>query len=303
MIVRDADNPSLTLNSPKGVAKPFAHTLQHLGGYPDFHPPTYFLSKVFTHTPQCPTTARDTPVSHIAWKDYTAFLHRAKLTKPGGDNHSSSHILHISPEPVKHFFGIITNIYVYRELPPTWLTARACLLYKKRDPLNPVNYRAIALLNTIYKTLSAHTARLLQNQALHYKVLLPIQHGGLCKHQCSDHILHVKAKYANVKGFYALYIDFNKAFNSVPHCELFQVLEHDGSSTAAIDIIKRLYSAPLNAPIINGQTPVQYFQHRAVRQECLLSPLLFILYLNALLAHFMATPPPLRTKPQHNMSL
>ena len=125
-----------------------------------------------------------------------------------------------------------------------------------------------------------------------YKVLLPVQHGGLRKHQCSDHILHVKAKYANVTGSYALYINFNKVFNSVPHRELFQVLEHKGFSTAAIDIITRLYSTPLDAPIINGQTPVQYFQRRGVRQGCPLSPLLFILYLNALLAHFMATPPP-----------
>ena len=237
MIVRDPDNPSLTLNSPKDVAQTFAHTLQHLGGDPNYHHPTSFVSKVLAHTPQCPTTARDTPVSHIAGKEYTAFLHRAKPTKAGGDDHSSSHILHISPEPVKRFFCTVTNIYLYRELRPTWLTARVCLLYKKGDPLNPVEYRPIALLNTIYKATSAHTAYHLQNQALHYKVLVPIPHGGLHKHQSSDHILHVKAKYANVKGSDALYIDFNKAYNPVPHL-LFQVLEHNGFSTAAIDIIK-----------------------------------------------------------------
>ena len=90
-------------------------------------------------------------------------------------------------------------------------------------------------------------------------MVLPVQHGRLRKHQCSDHILHVKAKYANVTGSYALYIDFNKAFNSVPHRELFQVLEHNSFWTAAIDIVTRLYSTPLDTPIINGQTPVQYF--------------------------------------------
>ena len=137
------------------------------------------------------------------------------------------------------------------------------------------------------------------SQALHYKVLLPIQHGGLRKHQCYDHILHIKAKHANVKASYAFYIDFNKAWNSVPHRELFQVLEHNRFSTAAIDIIKRLYSTPLNAPIINGQTPVQYFYRRGVRQGCPLSPPFFILYLNALLAHFMATPP---TPSQQNLN-
>ena len=114
MIVCDPNNPSLNLNSPKDVAQTFAHTLQHLGGNPDYHPPTSFASKVLADTPQCPTTARDTPVSHIAWKDYAAFLHRAKPTKAGGDDHSSSYILHISPEPVKRFFWIVTNIYLYR---------------------------------------------------------------------------------------------------------------------------------------------------------------------------------------------
>ena len=170
MIVRDPNNPSLTLNAPKDVAQTFAHTLQHLGGDPDYHPPAAFVSKVLAHTPPCPTTAPNSPVSHIAWKDYAAFLHRAQPTKAGGDDHSSSSILHISPEPVKRFFWIVSNIYLYRELPPTWLTAPVCLLYKKGDPLNPVNYRPIALLNTIYKTISAHIARHLQSQALHCKV-------------------------------------------------------------------------------------------------------------------------------------
>ena len=104
MIVRDPKNPSLTLNSPKDVAQAFAHTLQQLGGDPDHHRPTSFVSKVLAHTPQCLSAARDTPVSHREWKDYTTLLHRAKATKAGGDDHSSSYILHISPEPVKRFF-------------------------------------------------------------------------------------------------------------------------------------------------------------------------------------------------------
>ena len=66
MIARDPNNPSLILNSPKDVAEAFAHTLQHLGGDPDYHGPRSFVSKVLAHTPGCPTAARDTPVSHIA---------------------------------------------------------------------------------------------------------------------------------------------------------------------------------------------------------------------------------------------
>ena len=97
MIVRDPNYSSHTLNSSKDVGPAFARTLQHFGGDPDYHAPTSFVCKVLAHTPQCPIAARHTPVSHIAWKDYAAFLHRAKPTKPGGDDHSSSYILHISP--------------------------------------------------------------------------------------------------------------------------------------------------------------------------------------------------------------
>ena len=68
IIVRDPKNPSLTLNSPKDVAQAFTHPLQQLGGDPYYHPPTSFVSKVLAHCPQCPSSARDTPVSHIEWK-------------------------------------------------------------------------------------------------------------------------------------------------------------------------------------------------------------------------------------------
>ena len=199
MMVRDPNNASLTLDSPKDVAQAFAQTLQQLGGDPDYHPPTSFASEVLAHTPQCPSTARDTPVCHIEWKAYTTFLHHANPTKAGENDHSSSYILHISPEPLKRFFWIVTNIHVHRQLPPTWLTARVCLSYKKGDPLNPVNYRPIALPNTICKTKCAHTALHLQSQALQHKVLLPIQYGGLRKHQCSDHIIRCQGKISQRK--------------------------------------------------------------------------------------------------------
>ena len=54
MIIRDPNNPSLTLNSPKNLAQTFAHTLQHLGGDPDYHPPTSFVSKVTGKHPPMP---------------------------------------------------------------------------------------------------------------------------------------------------------------------------------------------------------------------------------------------------------
>ena len=96
------------------------------------------------------------------------------------------------------------------------------------------------------------------------------------------HLYHLKALYAKSKKSYSLFIDFNKASNSVPHGTLWTVIERANSSTSTISLIKQLYSFPQDSPIINGRTPNAYLQTRGLRQGCLLSPLLFILYLNSL---------------------
>ena len=61
MIVRDPNNLSVTLRPPRDVAKAFAHTLQHLGGDPDYRLHTSFVSKVLAHTPQCPALPATAP--------------------------------------------------------------------------------------------------------------------------------------------------------------------------------------------------------------------------------------------------
>ena len=131
-------------------------------------------------------------------------------------------------------------------------------------------------------------------QAFAHDILSEIQHGGLPGHQCADHLYHLKALYAKSKRSYSLFIDFNKAFNSVPHGTLWTVLERANFSASTISLIKQLYSFPQDSPIINGRTPHAYLQTRGLRQGCPLSPLLFILYLNSLFHHFFATVPPPR---------
>ena len=109
-----------------------------------------------------------------------------------------------------------------------------------------------------------------------HDILLVIQHGGLPSHQCADHLYHLKALYAKSKKSYSLFIDFNKAFNSVPHGTLWTVLEQANFSTSTISLIKQLYSFPQDSPKINGRTPHAYLHTRGLRQGCPLSPLLFL---------------------------
>ena len=82
---------------------------------------------------------------------------------------------------------------------------------------------------------------------------------------------------------YHLYIDFNKAFNSVPHETLWSVLRAYQLPDSMIEAFKNLYSNPVDKPAVHGTPHSSYKLQRGVRQGCPASPTLFILFINVLL--------------------
>ena len=90
--------------------------------------------------------------------------------------------------------------------------------------MNPVYYRPIALSNSVYKIVAPHANRELLAAAIEHSIIHPTQFDGLPNRRCQDHIFHLLSKFRESAGSYSLYIDFNKAFNSVPDTTLFMVL-------------------------------------------------------------------------------
>ena len=290
-VVRDPATGQLE-QDPVRVAKIFGSTLQHLGGDPSYQPPREFVEEVLAYSPSCPATAALEAIPYVSWTTFAAHLKHSKPSKSGGSDRTNNYLLHLAPDPIKTFFHRVLNRFLGSPMPHHWLGSHICLLYKRGNPYQATNYRPIALLNTVYKLVATFTCRHLQQQTLTHAMLSPIQHGGLPHHQCADHIYHLKSLYARSKSSYSLYIDFNKVFNSVPLSTLWTVLERSNLSRAAITSVKNLYASPVDAPIINGHCPHSYVQGRGLRQGCPLSPLLFIIYLNAPFSYFLATTPP-----------
>ena len=82
---------------------------------------------------------------------------------------------------------------------------------------------------------------------------------------------------------YHLYIDFNKAFNSVPHETLGSVLGAYQFPDSMIEAFKNLYSNPVYKWVVHGSPQSSYKLQRGVRQGCPASPTLFISFINVLL--------------------
>ena len=290
-VVRDPTIKKL-LSDPADGANVFGDTLLHLGGQPVHGPPKDFVDEVLSRSPTCPVSAKSDDMPSVSWQEFLNHLQQSKPSKAGDPDRTNNYILALCPEPIQRFFNFILNRFLESPLPLHYLCAKIFLLYKKGDPISVSNYRLIAVSNCIYKLLATFACKHLRSQVFAHEILSEIQHGGLPGHQCADYLYHPKALHAKSKNSYSLFFDFNRASNSVLHGTLWTVLERANFSTSTISLIKQLYSFPQDSFIINGRGPHSYLQGRGLRQGCPLCALLFILYLNSLFNHCLATVPP-----------
>ena len=87
----------------------------------------------------------------------------------------------------------------------------------------------------------------------------------------------------NNKDVYHNFIDFKKAFDRVWHKGLWQSMYNFGISQDIIEIIKSLYSSSTSAVLINNVTGSFFNTTVGVRQGCLLSTVLFNIFLEQIM--------------------
>ena len=94
---------------------------------------------------------------------------------------------------------------------------------------------------------------------------------------------------ANTGKLYCCFVDFNKAFDTVPRAVLWQVLEELGVHGRILDIIKSLYAHD-SAAVRSSQGISAIFRClMGVKQGCPLSSTLFNLYVDGLEKHLLET--------------
>ena len=115
------------------------------------------------------------------------------------------------------------------------------------------------------------------------------QNGFRKKRSCQDHIsslifLIENRKLANLDT-YACFVDFKKAFDSVPREILWRKRIKIGIREELLKSLKALYTNLYSSVKVNDRQSLAFKVGRGVKQGCTLSPILFNIFINDLIEY------------------
>ena len=171
-------------------------------------------------------------------------------------------------------------------------------VYKSGDKTDMGNYRGITVGSVVAKLFAMILEQRIASWAEEHAVKAKGQAGFRKAFRMTDNIFILRSlideqKQSRQKGgagkLYCCFVDFRKAFDTVPRAVVWQVLEELGVHGRILDIIKSLYACD-SAAVQSSQGISAIFRClMGVKQGCPLSPTLFGLYVDRLEKHLLET--------------
>lgn len=171
-------------------------------------------------------------------------------------------------------------------IPSSWRKGIIHPVPKGSDSRNPLNYRGITLASCVYKLYCSVLNRRIVKWVEDNNILCDEQIGFRKDRNCLDHISSVylicDTRLKLKQNTFVAFIDFSKAYDHINRDLLWRKLYEYGIHGTFYNALLSLYNNVESCVRINGLYTDYFNIQSGVKQGCLLSPVLFNLYINDL---------------------
>jgi exonuclease III len=234
-----------------------------------------------------------------SWIELKGVIRGMKNGKAPGDSGLSAEFFKLvlledegKPEEAPHpetplgaaVLSIARRMFVEGFVPDCINKASVVSIPKKGDPTVIDNYRGISLMEVLLKIVCTLVVRRISQGLEATESLVREQAGFRPTQECAAQVisLYEVCRRRQIKGLptYVAFLDFRKAYDTVPHEALMAKLAHIGVRGKSLRFIRALYRNSRLRVRVGGQTTPEIPLLRGSRQGCPMSPTLFDVFIN-----------------------